>query len=360
MNGGHQSSMIRKRRKQTGNTQFSQLEKDIADYKGRCLFVADDNGAYCDEPVSNNCHIVSESAVLDGLKDDKTKKVLQLQWGVSQWRRLAFSSDSRKEYLESLQDPTTFDPSIGTTHNACVGWFACKPHDNEFQLIDVPEPNFDKPMIRFLAAYRSVLFEGGQGHQGQILHQKWDQRAIRNSGRGLRIRWLGTLEKLKSRLRKAESTMALLGRQWYARNTPGTFDPNIVSAQVLEFRSQLRLAGCVSYGKATAITVFPIQGDCHKMGVLYLTGESDLAGEALERLAEVARASEESDNYGVTVTRELMKNGSGALAVSPKSYEGLDDRDRSTIRSLVKEHSLDEEIVKFIERQSSGSRRRRK
>ena len=359
MNGGHQPSMIPKKRKQTGNKQFSVLEKDIADYEGRCLFAADDNGAYCDEPVDNNCHIVSESAVLTGLRDDKTKKVLQLQWGISQWRRMTFSSNSRKEYMESLQDPTTFDPSERTTHDACVGWFACKPHDNEFQPIDVPEPDFDNPVVRFLAAYRSVLFEVDQGRQGLRFHQKWNQAIMRTFGPLQRSQWLGNAEKLKSRLRKEKSTMALLGNHWYARRASGTLDPNIVSAQVLEFRSKLRLAGCVSY-KATAVTMFAAQGDCHKMGVLYLTRDSHLAEEALKRLAGVARASEESDNYGVTVTAELMKNGSGAFAVSPKSYEGLDDRDRSTIQNLVKEHTLDEELIKSIVRQSSGSRRRRK
>ena len=96
------------------------------------------------------------------------------------------------------------------------------------------------------------------------------------------------------------------------------------------------------------------------MGVLYLTRDSDLAGEALDRLAEVVRASEESDNNGLAVIAELMENGSGAFAVSPKSYEGLDDRDRTTIRSLVKEQTLDQELMKSIDRQSSASARRRK
>ena len=359
MNGGHQSSMIPKRRKQTGNKQFSKLQKDIADYEGRCLFATDDNGAYCDKPVSNNCHIVSKSLVLDGLKDDKTNKVRELQWDVSQSRRLAFSKTSREEYIRSLKDPATFYPSEKTTGKACVGRFACASHDNEFQPIDVAEPAFDDPEFRFLAAYRSALFQVDLGHKGRDFHQNWNQMIMRTSGPPQRSRWRGLLEKLESRLRKAESTMALLGEHWYARKASGTFNPNIVSAQVLEFRSKLKLAGCVSY-KATAVTVFPAQGDCHKMGVLYLTSESDLAGEALERLAEVARVSEESDNYGVTVTRELMKNGSGALAVSPKSYEGLDYRDRSTIRNLVKEHTLDDELIKSIDRQSSGFRRRRK
>ncbi len=96
------------------------------------------------------------------------------------------------------------------------------------------------------------------------------------------------------------------------------------------------------------------------MGILYLRSESSLAGEDIERLAEVARGSKECDNYGVTVTNELMTNGWGTLAVSPKSYEGLNDEGRITIQSLIAEQARDVELVKFIDRQSSRSKRRRK
>ena len=39
----------------------------------------------------------------------------------------------------------------------------------------------------------------------------------------------------------------------------------------------------------TAVTVLPAQGDLHKMGVLYLTNESDLANEEIECLKSVAK-----------------------------------------------------------------------
>lgn len=349
---------ILKERKRKANKSLAQFEKVLANYIGRCLFVTDDNGAYCDKPVSNNCHTVSKSLVLDGLKDDKTQKVLQLQWNVSQRRRLVFSNNSLEEYIRNLKDLATFDLSEKTTREACVGRFACESHDNEFQPIDVAEPNFDDPEFRFLAAYRSVLFQVDLGRKGREFHQEasW---MMRNSGRDLYIRWLKIREELESMLREAESTMAFLGKQWYAKKTSGIFDPDIVSAQVLEFRSRLRLAGCGSY-KTTYVTIFPAQGDCHKMGVLYLTKDSDLAGEALERLAGVARASEESDDYGVIVTAELMKNGSGTFAVSPRSYEELDEPDRSTIQNLVKEQSQYDEFVKAIDRQSPRINRLRK
>ena len=134
----------------------------------------------------------------------------------------------------------------------------------------------------------------------------------------------------------------------------GTFDLDVVSAQVLKFRSKLMLAGGVCYGKATAVTAFPVQGDWHKMGVLYLTRESDTAREDIERLAEVAKASEESDNYGVTVTHELMTNGWGTMAMSARSYIELNDEDRSTVQSLVARHSRQGDIVKSISRRPGG------
>ena len=313
------------------NEVFRIIENEVAGYKGRCLFVTDDTGRYCNEPVNNSCHIVSESAVLHGLKDGKTPKLLELQWGISQWRRLAFNDDV---------DSTTFHPPEKTTGKACVGRFACKlyDHDGEFFPIDVAEPDFCDPEVRLLSGYRLALFMADHCRQPLEVLRRWN-RAARNAEQGTRVSWLRETNRLMDRLRKAESNVKLLGKNWHARKTGGTFDPDVVSAKVFTFRSKLRLAGGLSYGKATAVTVFPTQGDTHKMGVLYLTSQSDLVGEDIERLAGVARASEESENYGVTVTDDLLRNGWGVIAASPGSYEALDERDRRTIQSLVEKLS---------------------
>ena len=106
--------------------------------------------------------------------------------------------------------------------------------------------------------------------------------------------------------------------------------------------------------------VLPVQGKRHKIGVLYLTGESDQAAEDFKRLAEVAKASEESDNYGVTVTHELMTNGWGAMAVSPRFYRELNDEDPSTVQGLVARHSRQAGIVKSIYRRASRGEHLRK
>ena len=358
MNGDPQRRRIPQDVGRTANKRLGKLEDAVVGYKGRCLFVTDDSGGYCDEPVCNNCHIVSESAVLHGLRDDETKEVRELQWGVSQWRELVFKSDAE----QLVQDSTTFDPSKKTTRNACMGRFACKlrAHDDEFHPIDVADPDFCDPVIRFLAGYRMALFLADQCRMAMELMQKWDLSIMRNSNPGDRALWRGESERLKKGFRRAESTVTLLGKNWHAKKTGGTFYPTLVSARVLQFRSKLRLAGGVSYGKATAVTVFPTQGDWHKMSVLYLTSESDQAEEDIERLAEVARTSEQSDNYGVTVTDELMTNGWGTLAVSPASYEGLNNQDRKTMRNHVANHSRPAELAKSFHRQPPRNRRRRK
>ena len=75
------------------------------------------------------------------------------------------------------------------------------------------------------------------------------------------------------------------------------------------------------------------------MVIHYLTNQSDRAQRHVERLEEVARASEEGGDYGVTVTNEFMTRGWGTLAVAPQSYEELNEQDRTTIRGLVQRHS---------------------
>ena len=229
MNISQQRRSAAKGKKRVANKRLRELESDVADYTGSCLFVTDDNGGCCGKPVSNNCHIVSESAVLDRLKDDETKKVLELQWGVSQWRRLVFSSDVEQR----VQDTSTFDPSERTTHDACMGRFACKlyDHDGEFQPIDIVDPDFDDPVVRFLSGYRLVLFLADQCRMAIELQQKWGGRKRGGQKRGRNVMrdakphdralWRGEAEKLMGGFRRAEATVKLLGKNWHARKTGG-------------------------------------------------------------------------------------------------------------------------------------------
>ena len=342
------------------NALFGGLQKDVAGYEGRCLFVVNDSGQYCNKPVGNKCHIVSESSILNRLKG-REGKVLELQWGISQWRRLLLGNE----------DPAAVRPFPKPPADTCVGRFACKPHsqddpyshDDEFQKIDVAEPDFSDPINRFLSGYRLVLFQADQYRLAMWLQDQWIRGTLNREARRRLGRHNVTLQQfmkgMQDSLQKAESLATLLGKNWHSYKTSGTLDPGLVSALVVTFRSKLQVAGGAFYGKATAITVFPIEDDWYKMGIHYLTSESDLAREDIDRLAAVARASEETDTYGVMVTNELMKKGGGALAMSPMSFEGLHHDDRSTIQTRLAEQLQETELLKPLGPQLLEEWRRR-
>ena len=339
--------------KPTAKERLSEVGNYIAGYEGGCLFVVNDTGSYCKEPVRNRCHIVSRTKVLEGLRDKGEEQVLELQWGVGQWQHLFLRSSA--EHPIRPYDSGTFYPPAKSPRETCSGRFACKQHghDDEFAPIDVADPDFCNPVVRFLAAYRLALFKADQYRLATRLRSQ-----LNRATRRILQRTVPEVTKgLEKGLENAEMQVALLGQHWHARQTAGTFDPSLVSAEVFSFRSKLHLAGGVFYGKASAVTVFPFQDDWHKMGLVYLTSEAGLAGEDLERLEEVSRVSLESGDCGVMVTEELMANGWGAVAVAPMSFERLNTREASTIRSLLV-RTQEARLLKAIERHPYSGKRR--
>ena len=206
MNRGQKRARSSKERRRNANKQLRKLEDSLTGYEGSCLFAINEHGEFCGQPVSNNCHIVSESAVLHGLRDHKTKKVLGLQWGVSQWRKLLFREDPEQLVL----DPGNFDPPESTTHEACVGWFACKlsAHDDEFRPIDVPQPDFCDPVMRFLSAYRISMYLADQYRQGLKFYEEWPQAALGSPNPRNQKRLLGEKGKLRQGHRVAEAAVS--------------------------------------------------------------------------------------------------------------------------------------------------------
>ena len=341
------------------------LRGDVAHNQGSCLFVVNDEGEYCSEPVSERRHIISNAKVLSKLKDPDGR-VLQFEWGVSQWTNLFLASD--EEHPVELLNSATFQPFRVSPDDACIGRFACQlyAHDNRFQPIDVEEPDFDDPVARLLSAYRLKIFQVDQCRQALSLMRKWDPRVMKTP-RGVRFDiwhrnkqiWRMERQKIHDSLETLDPIAKLLGRTWHAKETTGILNTDLVSSRVLEFRSKLGFAGGAFYGRHTAISVFPTQGDCYKMAVFYLANQAEEVAEDIERLAEVAESSTKSNDYGVTVIRELMEKGWGALAVSPGSYDGLDEHERSTIQRLVANHVVIANLAKSVFQQSAGSKPRR-
>ena len=320
------------------NSTIAELERDLRNYTGRCPFAIDADGRPCGERVRGNRHIVPEANVLAGLRDGRDY-ILELQWGISQWRELIFSDNPE----ERARDAATFEPSKKTTADACTGRFACKEppdHDGEYEPIDVAQPDFDNPEVCLLTYLRLTQFWADQIRLALELHAKWTVR--RNPVGHQRKRWDMEGYKQREARRRVGQTLALLGKDWYARRNGEKFDPDLVSTRVLPFRSKVRIAGSVYYGTHTAhvyVYVFPVRCDLHKMAILHLTSQSEGIREHVTQLEQVARGSDGRDGYGVTVAEKLMTGGWGSLAVSPKSYEKLKDHDRATIRKLIERHS---------------------
>ena len=344
MNERNNSDTEVKARRHAANDALREIHTDVRGYIGRCLFMVNDKGEFCNEPVPNRVHLVPESDVLKELRDGERDNILELQWGLREWRELTFSVDPE----QLMKDPKTFEPAKRPTRNVCVGRFACKEprwHDDEFAPIDVAQPNFDIPEVCLLTLLRLEQFRADQLNQACQLYARWNSRALSNArGRQLNL-WTVEGAKLSEAYRSALPTVRLLGHNWYARATGGQFNPDMVSKRLLTFRSRIRLAGGVFYGGPTDVYVYPIHDDLHKMAILYLSSNSEVAQRHVARLEQAAARSEEDDGYGVTVTKKLMTRGWGVFAVSPKSYSELDDPDRTAIKRLVAQHSRATEVL---------------
>lgn len=306
--------------------------KDVVNSKGQCLFLIDEDGRICGKPVDNNCHVIPESSVLNELKDHRSGKVLELQWGVGQWEHLFLSSS---EASPATLDPDQFEPRSVGTGDACVRWFACKDHDDEFRPIDVMDLDFSDPVVPFLCVYRSTLYSADLLRMGISAMRNWDRKAMNHPRKAVRMEWMKNKADIERILIKNQRISTELGKVWYIKKTHGKFDPDVVSEQLFAFRSRVRFAACISYRRDITVVIFPYEEDYHMMGVLHLIEDADPVKKSKEQLARAVNASGKNSNYGVDVLKELLTNGSGAAAMSPDSYYGLSDEERKAIRQLV-------------------------
>ncbi len=316
------------------NTVAERLQpiKDVVNRKGHCLFVIDEDGRVCGNPVNNNCHIIPESSVLSELKDRRSGKVFELQWGVNQWEHFFLATS---ETNPTTLDPDRFEPRPVGTGDACVRWFACKDHDAEFYPIDVMNLDFSDPVVPFLCFYRSTLYAADLLRMGTSATSDWDRKAMNHPRVEVRVEWRRNRNSMKEVLLKNQHIVTELGKVWYLKKAYRKFALDIVSGQLFTFRSRVRFAACVSYGGDVTVVVFPYEEDLHKMGVLHLAEDVDLVKKNKEQLARAVNASCKNSNYGVDVLKELLTKGSGAAAMSPDSYNGLSTEEKKAIRQLV-------------------------
>lgn len=314
--------------------------------KGRCLFVIDDKGSVCRNLVYSNCHVIPESSILDELKDKISGKVLELRWGINKWEHLLVSSSETSPI--DLNDPDTFEPQSVGTGNACVGWFACKDHDNEFWPVDVKEPDFNDPIIQFLYMCRAVLYEVDMNRLGTQFAEDWNKRAQTHPNREVRFGWNKFKRILRNRTQRAKATASRLGKIWYDWKTNREFDPDTVSGQMLWFHSKLKFAAIGLYGKGLVVTVVPVGEHRHKIGMFHLSEDADSVNEDKERLTRLSGVAEDSCDHGVEVLEELMTNGWGTIAASPVSYRRLGNGEMQSIQILLASNVAVDTIVNSL------------
>ena len=313
--------------------------KAVEKSRGSCLFVIDEDGRICGNPVDNNCHVISEKFVLGELKDSDSGKVLELRWGISRWQHLLVSGNGSNPI--NLNDTSAFDPQSVGTGNACVGSFACKDkvkdvdHDGEFWPIDVKEPDLSNPIVRFLFMYRAALYEVDMCRLAKQFARDWSKQALTHHDKGIRFKWTQLMSTLNSRTSEAKANASKLGKIWCGRKTHGELDPGTISGQALYFSSRLKFASSGFYGSGILVTVVPVGEYQHKMGIFHLSEDADSVKEDKERLIRLSSDSESVGNSGVLMVVELMKDRWSTIAASPKSYSELPDPERQAIQSSV-------------------------
>ncbi len=303
--------MAKERRISKGNSpkgeaskRIGVIRKDIESYRGGCLFPANGDGDLCTEPPSR-CHVIPRSSVLNKLKDEKLDdKVFEFDWGVNQWAHLLLSSD--EDHPVDLDNPATFEPRRLGTHEACTGPFGCEVHDKVFKSIDTDDPDFGNPAVRRLAIGRAVLYAADLASKRKFLADKWNSRSIRSTNRELRFRWRKEKELTDETHQKAYYAAEQWRNIWQSAGSEGELPENIVDWCALTLRSTLRFAACLFYGQATVVMVLPGEGEHHKMTLLYFREDSEKVKEDKERLAQMAKDTEQSDAYGVTIINELI------------------------------------------------------
>ena len=348
--------------KRTGKRQIHRFMQDFQtvfdQYEGRCHFVTDEKGTFCGETVRRR-HLISRSAVLEKLKDEKSGKVLEMEWHVAEWRRLFLASD--EEHPVDLADPATFELRRVGTRDACTRWFACKPHDDKFKLLDDFDdfefPNFDDPTVRLMAVHRTVLGGLDLRRQEKTLLQAWHSPVMRGSSRHQKAEWLKQIEGNGSALRKALEAVQFFGKAWYTAQSSGAADPDLISVQVVSFRSRLKFAASMLSGAGAAVMVFPGGTDLHQMVLLYLTEEADRVRPDCERLVQVSNVSRKGDSYGVGVLDTMIRNGAGMVAASIASHDGLDEEDRLKINHVVYESLGIGSLLHVLPPTSGGNQR---
>ena len=158
---------------------------------------------------------------------------------------------------------------------------------------------------------------------------------MNGGSRGLRANWFREASLAYTAYDKAHAAAMKWGEAWRSSESPEKLAVDQVEWSAQNFRSDLRMAACVYYGKATTVVILPEGGQDHKMVLLHWKGDAGGVEDDEERLTNKAMETVIDNNYGVGMLTELMSRGSGAVAASPDSYRQMADDQKTEVQKIL-------------------------
>ena len=309
-------------------------------YRPECLFVIGAGGQICREPAVHS-HTIAKEKVLTPIKGRDKKgrdnQVLVTIWGVGAFSHL-FMSSSEEQPIDLI--PSTFEPHPQGVDDASTGRFACAVHEpNIFDSIDVAEPDFTDPEVLFLVEYRTYLYANSLLLWGRWMYDDWNREIMRSPNVRRRAGWIKKRDEIRQLLPQIEAVVSHLGELWFGKKKSANVAPQVVSGQLFRFRSSLKFAACMFYGRSSAVAVFPTGGDWHGMGIARLIKDEEADDAYTAKLVEAAEASITEEDYSISVLTALNDAAGGVTAMSPGSYKLLTEKEQLSIGGIVAANS---------------------
>ena len=300
-------------------------------YQPACLFVVDAEAQFCRKHTVAS-HTIPKANVLEPMKGSDNK-VLVTSWGVGAFSHL-FMSSSEESPIDL--SPDTFKPRTQGINNASTERFACCSHEsNTFDPLDVAEPDFTDPEVLFLSEYRTYLYASSLLLWGRWMHDEWNRDIMRGPNTGRRAGWIKKRNEIRQLLPHIETMVSQLGKLWYEKKRSANVAPQTVSGKLFYFRSSLKFAACMFYGRSSAISVFPIGEEWHGIGITRLVGDEADDDRLAVKLVEAANASKDEESYSIKVLAALHDVAAGVVAMSPDSYELLSEEEQLSIGEII-------------------------
>ncbi len=322
---------IPRENKSSADKRIKAMYERFDKYKPKCCFVVDGEGQFCRKQTVAS-HTIPKANVMTSLKG-RDNKVLVTTWGVGPISHVFMSSS--EEHPIDLS-PKTLNSRPEGIDKASTGQFACCDHESgTFDPLNVAEPDFVDPEVLFLSEYRTYLYAHSLLLRGKWTLDEWNRDIMSGPNMRQRTECIKRMAWTKQLLPDIESIVSRLGKLWYEKERSATIAPQVVSGELLYFRSSLKFAACMFYGRSSAITVFSTEDDWHGMGVTHLIEDEAADDGSTVKLIEAAKVSRLGDGYSIGVLTALLDVAGGVVAMSPDSYDMLSEEEQLSIGEMI-------------------------